>query len=65
MGFDEPRQRLDYTVGENVKVIRGPFENFSGMVEGINMEKGKLRVMVSMFGRETPVELDFVQVEKI
>ncbi|MGE5551423.1 MAG: transcription termination/antitermination protein NusG [Bacteroidota bacterium] len=65
MGFDEPRQRVEFSVGESVKVIRGPFENFSGVVEGINTDKGKLKVMVSMFGRETPVELDFGQVEKI
>ncbi len=65
MGIEEPRPRLDYNIGENVRVIRGPFENFTGVVEGINLEKGKLKVKVSMFGRETPVELDFSQVEKI
>ena len=65
MGFDEPRPKLDFTMGESVRVIRGPFENFSGVVEDINAEKGKLKVKVSMFGRETPVELDFAQVEKI
>ncbi|MCL6613995.1 MAG: transcription termination/antitermination protein NusG [Firmicutes bacterium] len=65
MGLEEPRPRLDYNIGESVRVIRGPFENFSGVVEGINAEKGKLKVKVSMFGRETPVELDFSQVEKI
>jgi len=65
MGFDEPHPKLDYSIGESIKVVRGPFENFSGVVEGINAEKGKLKVKVSMFGRETPVELDFSQVEKI
>ena len=65
MGLEEPRPRVDYSIGESVRVIRGPFENFSGVVEGINLEKGKLKVKVSMFGRETPVELDFSQVEKI
>jgi len=65
MGLEEPRPRIDYNIGESVRVIRGPFENFSGVVEGINLEKGKLKVKVSMFGRETPVELDFSQVEKI
>lgn len=65
MGFEEPRVKLDYEVGESVKVIRGPFENFSGCIEEISPEKGKIKVMVSMFGRETPVELDYHQIEKI
>ncbi|HEY8344240.1 MAG TPA: transcription termination/antitermination protein NusG [Bacillota bacterium] len=65
MGMDEPRPRIDFEAGEPVRVIRGPFENFSGIIEEINPEKGKLKVLVSMFGRETPVELDYNQVEKI
>ncbi len=65
MGFDEPRQRVQYALGENVKVVAGPFVNFSGLVEELNPEKGKLTVKVSMFGRETPVELDFNQVTKL
>jgi len=65
LGGEEPRIRIDFTVGENVQVISGPFENFIGQVEEINPEKGKVRVMISMFGRETPVELEFNQVEKI
>lgn len=65
MGVEEPRARIDFAMGENVRVIAGPFENFIGKIEEINMEKSKVRVMISMFGRETPVELDFTQVEKI
>lgn len=65
MGFEEPRVKIDFEVGESIKVIRGPFENFSGVIEDINSEKGKIKVMVSMFGRETPVELDYHQVEKL
>jgi transcriptional antiterminator NusG len=64
MGVDEPRPKLDFNIGEPVRVIRGPFENFSGVIEEINPERGKLRVLVSMFGRETPVELEYNQVEK-
>lgn len=55
----------DLEVGSSVNVISGPFENFMGNVESINLEKGKVKVFVSMFGRETLVELDFDQVEKI
>ncbi|NLW07508.1 MAG: transcription termination/antitermination protein NusG [Clostridia bacterium] len=65
MGVEEPRPRIDVVIGENVRVISGPFENFIGTIEEIQPDKGKLRVLVSMFGRETPIELDFSQIEKI
>lgn len=65
MGLDEPRPRVQFTVGEIVKVTSGPFVNFSGEVENINLDRGKLTVRVSMFGRETPVELDFNQIAKL
>ena len=65
MGVDEPRPLIRFEVGESVKVADGPFEGFIGQVESIDHQKGKLRVLVSMFGRETPVELDFTQVEKL
>ena len=54
-----------FEAGENVRVIEGPFTNFTGVIDEVNLERGKLRVMVSIFGRATPVELDFLQVEKI
>ena len=65
MGVDESKVKLMYEVGENVRVKEGPFENFIGVVEEIFADKGKLRVSVNMFGRETPVELEFYQVEKV
>ncbi len=65
MGVDEPRPKVMYEDGESVKVVNGPFMGFIGKVREVNLDKGKLRVFVSMFGRETPVELDFAQVEKL
>ena len=55
---------VPYVVGENVKVIDGPFNGFSGLIEEINEDKRKLLVMVKIFGRKTPLELNFMQVEK-
>lgn len=63
-GTLQPKPKHTFTEGENVKVIDGPFSNFTGLVEDVNPEKGKLRVLVSIFGRFTPVELEFTQVEK-
>lgn len=65
MGMDEPRPRARFEVGESVKVISGPFVNFSGEIEDVNLDKGKVTVRISMFGRETPVELDFSQIAKL
>jgi len=58
-------REIPFHVGEQVKVIDGPFTDFNGMIDEINPERGKLKVMVAIFGRETPVELDFLQVERL
>jgi len=55
---------IPFTIGETVKVIDGPFNNFNGIIEEINEEKKKLKVMVKIFGRKTPLELNYMQVEK-
>ena len=65
MGFDDVPVNIDYDVNDNIKVVNGPLENFIGVVQEINKEKNKVKVLVSMFGRETPVELEFSQVQKI
>ena len=65
MGIEKIYIDLDVKVGDTVRVINGPFENFMGEVEEVNMEKQTLRARVSMFGRDTPVELDFAQVDKV
>jgi len=59
------RPKQSFSSGEQVKIIEGPFETFTGTIEEVNLEKGKLRVLVGIFGRSTPVEVDFLQVEKI
>ena len=64
MEADAPRIKVTYDVGQKVRIIDGPFNDFIGTVDDIDMDKAKVRVMVSFFGRETPVELDFLQVEK-
>jgi len=64
MGAEKVQPKVKFSLGENVTVVDGPFSGFNGAVEEINPEKGKVKVLVSIFGRPTPVELDFVQVEK-
>lgn len=59
------RPKQTFSEGEHVKIIEGPFESFTGTIEEVNLEKGRLRVLVGIFGRSTPVEVDFLQVEKI
>jgi transcriptional antiterminator NusG len=63
-GAVKAKPKVRFSVGENVKVVDGPFADFNGVVEEVKPEKGKLRVLISIFGRSTPVELDFVQVER-
>ena len=61
----EPRVKVGFQIGQTVRIIDGPFIDFAGQVSEINVEKGKVKVLVSFFGRETPVELDFLQVERL
>ena len=60
-----PKPKFSFEKGENIRVIDGPFLNFNGVVEDVNHDKGKVRVMVSIFGRATPVELEFPQIERV
>jgi transcription termination/antitermination protein NusG len=64
-GREKPEPKYYFDAGDEIRVIDGPFTNFNGIVDDVNPEKGKIRVLVSIFGRSTPVELDFVQVSKI
>ncbi len=65
MGVEEPKYMIDYSVGELVNITDGPFKGFDGQIAEIDEAKGKIKVLVSMFGRETPVELDSLQVKKV
>jgi len=65
MKMEEPLYKVSYSVGEAVKIVDGPFSDFLGTIDFIDNKAGKLRVLVSIFGRETPMELDFLQVKKI
>jgi transcriptional antiterminator NusG len=65
MRAEAPRIKVGFTPGQSVRIVDGPFTDFIGVVDNISKEKGKVRVLVSFFGRETPVELDFLQVERL
>lgn len=65
MGVDEPQYQVDVAVGDHVKIVDGPFKDFDGRVSEVDSEKGRVKVFVTMFGRETPVDLDFLQIKKI
>ena len=65
MGMAEPKYKIDVAKGDSVKIIDGPFKDFDGKIDDVDEEKGRIKVLVSIFGRETPVELDFLQINKI
>ena len=65
MGVDEPKYKIDIEVGDRVKITDGPFKDFDGKVSDVDPEKGRVKVLVTIFGRETPVELDFLQIKKL
>ena len=65
MGVEQPKYKIDFKVGEVVNIIDGPFKGFDGSINEIDTQKGKLKVLVNMFGRETPVELDSLQVKRV
>lgn len=65
MGREEPKHKIDYKIGEVVSITDGPFKSFDGSISEVDQTKGKLKVLVNMFGRETPVELDSLQVKRV
>ncbi len=65
MGVKEPKYKIDVSIGDIIKIVDGPFKDFDGKIESVDEEKGKIKVLVQMFGRETPIELDFLQIKKI
>ena len=65
IGIDEPKYKIDVKVGDTVKITDGPFKEFDGKVNEVDEKKGRVKVLVSIFGRETPVELDFLQIHKL
>lgn len=65
MGVSEPKYKMDVKVGDVVRINDGPFKEFEGTVNNVDEERGKIKILISMFGRETPVEIDYLQVKKI
>ena len=65
MGVEEPKYKIDVKAGDSVKITDGPFKDFDGKIAEVDAERGRVKVLVSIFGRETPVELDFLQIKKL
>ncbi len=65
MGMKEPKFKIDFKKGDRVKIVDGPFKDFDGKVQEVDEEKGKVKVLINMFGRDTPVELDSLQIKRI
>ena len=65
MGVEEPKYKVDVNIGDSVKITDGPFKDFDGKIAEVDTERGRVKVFVSIFGRETPVELDFLQIKKL
>jgi len=65
IGGSEPHYKIEYSLGERIKLVDGPFKDFEGVIEDIDYEKGRIRVTVGIFGRETPVDVDFLQISKL
>ena len=65
MGVNEPQFKMEYEVGDNIKVTDGPFKDFDGKISELDAERGKVKVLVNMFGRDTPLELDSLQIKKL
>jgi len=65
MGVEEPKYKIDVTIGDAVKIIDGPFKDYDGKVSTIDELRGRVKILINMFGRETPVELDFLQIKKL
>ena len=65
MGVEEPQYKIEVNIGDAIKIVDGPFKDFDGKVSEIDADRGKIKVLVNMFGRDTPVELDYLQIKKI
>lgn len=65
MGIEEPKFKIDFIINDPIKIIDGPFKNFEGKISDIDEKRGKIKVLISMFGRETPIELDLLQAKKL
>ncbi len=65
MGVEEPKYKMDIALGDSIKIVDGPFKDIDGKVAEVDEERGRVKILISMFGRETPVELDFLQIKKL